>query len=184
MMHKHKFIWAGHRGDLKHNGVLIYRCRECREEKVLPMTKEDWDRIGFDQEDVHKVWHDFCKKFKNDAGWEYQEAELQSAVETWAKDYPDDVRIAGCDDTYFMSSDLVLIEHQSKNKYMGTTVVYIPQRGEPAEFFLYPGHRDWLDKALVGIWRKSQKVMTRENRAMRAKFRYFANKMRTEVKEV
>lgn len=59
----------------------------------------------------------------------------------------------GCDDTYFASSNLVLIEHASKTEYMGTTVVFIPQcTGEdPVEFFLYPGHRECLVKFLKSL---------------------------------
>ncbi len=99
---------------------------------------------------LHKVWFDFCKRFKNEDKYLFIGYELMQKVEKWAKKYPKDVFISPCDDAVFASSLLVLIEHRTKNEYMGTTVVVIPQcTGEtPLEFFLYLTHRKQLIKIL------------------------------------
>jgi hypothetical protein len=108
-------------------------------------------------EDVHVVWHRFQRRFKTDTGkYKLKGWALMKAIAKWAKRYPTDVFITGCDDAFFAGSDLVFIEHQSPNTYMGTTVLYIPQctGEEPIEFFLYPGHR----KNLVEVLSKLNKT--------------------------
>lgn len=103
---------------------------------------------------VHRVWHDFCSRFcKEDHDWKMTGHDLMEAVEEWACSHKGHVRVVGCDDDYHASSLLVLIEHKSKDQYMGTTVVFIPQcTGEkPIRFFLYPGHRLDLMTALLEI---------------------------------
>jgi hypothetical protein len=117
---------------------------------------------------VHKVWREFTNKFKefkdNEENYVCIGCDLEDKIQKWAKKYPDDVRIIGCDDSTFSSSCLVLIEHKSKDQYMGTTVVYIPQcTGEkPIEFFLYSSHRDNLIEALLCINRQAKVVQKAE----------------------
>jgi len=172
-----QFAYSGYSGSVK-NGHLFYRCRcGCSREKTLPMTRADEKVLRISQPDVHRVWHEFCRKFGANIGWKSRGAELQDAVEEWAEKYPEDVQIVGCDDNHFMSSILVLIEHQAKDRYMGTSVIFIPQNeDDPSDFFLYPGHRGALEKALATIWRKSQKTMNRQNKVDRSRFRYFAKR--------
>lgn len=64
------------------------------------------------------------------------------AVEAWAEQHPEHVHIVACDDSSFMTSDLVMIEcRDGDQQWMGTSVYYLPQcADEVAWFFLYPGH--------------------------------------------
>ena len=118
--------------------------------------KREWHEI----DRIHNVWHSFQRRFCKDGpsgndDWKYRGYDLMKRVKTWAKKYPDDVTITGCDDAVFAGSDLVLIEHRSDKLYMGTSVVYIPQctSENPIQFFLYPGHRFALIAALRRLGR-------------------------------
>jgi len=98
-----------------------------------------------DDHDVHAVYHSMPKIKEDENGYSYW-----LRVKEWAKGHPSVVE-TGCDDTMFMSSSLFLIPHRSKYKHMGTTVMFIPQCGDPVEFFLYPEHMNQLIPALQGV---------------------------------
>lgn len=118
---------------------------------------------------VHDVWHDFRKRFMNDLTFKYKGYELMQKVTRWAKKYPADVQIVGVDDNHFCGSDLVLIDSKTRDTYMGTSVVYIPQcSGEdPIQFFLYPSHREALLAALTTIKKAALPVQQTEKRNAR-----------------
>jgi hypothetical protein len=103
---------------------------------------------------IHKVYHSFCKKFKENGDpqgmYLSKGYSLMIAVQKWAKNYPNDIKIVGIDDSFHAGSDLVLIEHKTNTDYFGITAVVIPQcSGEnPIEFFMYPNHQKDLIKAL------------------------------------
>lgn len=159
--HRHSYhvsCWNG--------GNVTFRCK-CGEQVERKMTREERSKFREQmslgrfikpENDIHRVWHSFSKKFitRVNGKDEFNDcpvAELGDKVIRWAKKFPKDVKIVGCDDSYFSCSDLVLIEHRTARKYMGTSVVFIPQcSGDPpAQFFLYPGHLDDLINALKTI---------------------------------
>lgn len=163
--HRHKLSSTSSIGK---NLTLNFRCK-CGDERSRPATKleqlidrKEWKTTT----DIHRVWHAFQKKFMTEGGFNFKTEgyALMVAVEQWAKRYPNDVQVTGCDDSYHSGSDLVLIEHKTENSYMGTTVVVIPQNGSPCEFFLYPGHRKDLQHALQVIALASKSIKEREHR--------------------
>lgn len=83
-------------------------------------------------------------------GWKWTSYTLMTRVREWAKKYPEDVIVCRIDDSFFASSDLVFILHRVKRRLWGTTVVVIPQcDGQPpCEYFMYPSHREGIQKAL------------------------------------
>jgi hypothetical protein len=120
---------------------------------------------------VHTVWHDFESRFKDAKSQRYKMKgyDLITSVSKWAKKWPKDVRLVGIDDSYFCSSDLLLVEHQTVDDYMGTSVVVLPQctGEEPIEFFLYPGHLKSLLGALTAIQKAARPVQKRSARRER-----------------
>jgi hypothetical protein len=158
-------------------GFYCTRCKERVERKATPGERAfhaKWYRNPLDTAmstgGVHKVWHEFQRKFKpvNALGnheWDDRVPayDLMERIEKWAKKYPKDVFCLGVDDSHFASSLLVLIEHRTENDYMGTSAVVISQcsGAPPAEFFMYPGHRDALIAALVGIRSASRPIIKR-----------------------
>ena len=129
-----------------------------------PITKSEWEKRKAELEDIdrtHAVAHDFQRRFiKGQFGtpdaWKYIGYDLMKRVERWAKKYPEEVTIVGCDDAYFAGSTIVLIEHRTEKSYMGTSMYYIPQcTGEaPTQLFLYPWHRTNLIAALRKLGKK------------------------------
>lgn len=180
--HKHKFVNVSYsKGSVEFMCKFGWdsktdfkdRCRERRERlstkderKVL--DKYDFIRTRRKEDDVHRVSHEFFRRFTDGkGGWKLIGYELSNAVEKWAKKYPDDVRIASVDDDHFSSSDLVFIEHKARHSYMGTSVVYIPQHsdgkdGIPSSFFMYPGHLDGIMQTLKSIVKSAAPFKKRE----------------------
>lgn len=66
-----------------------------------------------------------------------------------------------CDDDIFAGSSLIVIPHETRKKYMGASVTYIPQcTGEnPTTLFLYPHHVNHLMKVLKKLQKKAKKKM-------------------------
>jgi len=109
-------------------------------------------------EDVHRVWHEFHRRFFDEIKegefemdgkkfpltrheWKWTGYALMQRISKWADKHPNDVFIHGVDDNSFMSSDMVYILHRSQTEWMGVSVVFVPQNGEtPHSAFLYPGH--------------------------------------------
>lgn len=109
---------------------------------------------------IHKLWHKFMDEFIDfdqpiEKRWKYRGYDMMERVAKFAKKHPE-VKITGCDDSYHAGSDIVLVPHidslakDKRDRYWGTTVIVIPQcDGQyPCEFFLYPGHKKDLLKAL------------------------------------
>ena len=167
--HRHKFrtaSWTANKAQMRCN---------CGEQMERPATRTEkkWYKVA-DTEllDVHLVWRSFAKKFirvkDGKRVWELRGYPFIQAVEKWAKKFPQSVRIVGCDDYFFTSSVLVLIEHRAVGnwktaQYMGTSLVIIPQNGEPLQVFLYPCDTIPLIKALQDI-RKAAAPIERAER--------------------
>lgn len=92
----------------------------------------------------------------------YHNFDLRIRMEKWSKKYPDNVKVVHCDDSLHMGSRLFLVEHKTKDHYMGTTMIYVPQAGHESVSFLYPSHRDELITALVSIKNVSKIVKKAE----------------------
>lgn len=136
-------------------------CTLCKEGRDRPATKEEakeakkkFKELMVEAKALHRVWHDFCKRFIPDQKWKYIGYDLMVKVNRWARKYPQDVKITRCDDNVHAGSDIVYINHRVDNKkWFGTTVVVIPQctGEEPMRFFLYPQHHKEMVKALSVI---------------------------------
>lgn len=169
---------------------MCWTCKVRYRRRVTPAEAKHYAKYhdisrSFKGPGLHKIWHEFTRKFKlhiktgetellgkkvpiiDSSKWRWIGYELMTRVEKWAKRYPEDVRITGIDDDHFASSMLVLVEHRLRDQYMGTSVVVIPQcTGEaPIVFFMYPGHRNALAKTLNAIDRASKPVKAREREA-------------------
>jgi len=187
--HKHHWMvcsWCGKE--------VTYRCK-CGEEFTRKMTAEERKRQGAwlllrepRATDVHHVWHKvpFPKSFETMKGQD-KKIEAGDAIEKFAKRYPGEVIPLWCDDSYFAGSRLFLFTHEAERKWMGVTVVMIPQCDgrPPAEFFLYPHHVDDLVRELRKIQKRSKNLAALEAKDAKASTRWWnarANPPR-EVKE-
>lgn len=178
----HDFEYAHRRGAL-----LGFRCAKCNAQRERPPNEAEaqWaaaDPIlkdhGPDDWHIHRVWWEFMRTCcePDCARGELVMADYwEEQVEALTEKYPGHVRLLTCDDAFHASSDLILIEHmvprmygdksvEEPAKYMGTSVVYVPQcaPGPVAEFFLYPGHRQSLLRALFDIEMEAQHVKEME----------------------
>lgn len=145
---KHKFYFNYRRGK-----TLGFRCIDCFETVERTASAKELRTLDRSNvRDVHKVYHRFLKRFMDGHSFKLKGYQLSDAVERWAARQPEGmVRIASCDDDHFTTSILVFIQHQTADEYMGTTVVYIPQNGDPATFFMYSGHLKELQDTLQAI---------------------------------
>lgn len=78
----------------------------------------------------------------------------------WACEFiKNNPKVINCpvDDNSHASSDLLLIPHEDKNEYWGTTVMFIPQcNNEQGVFFLYPPDLSNLIKELQKIEKRQK----------------------------
>lgn len=131
----------------------------------------------------HRANDDFNRTFRgkqDKAGpleWLYQGADLQDRIHDWAEKWPQDVAICGIDDSHFTSSDVVFILHRKGKKLWGTTVYVITQcDGQPPmEFFMYPGHARWMERALSVMnrfdpWDHIGGVIRQKSKKQKAKY--------------
>lgn len=160
-MAKHvcKFVYSYRSGT-----NIGFRCNGCSETKQRKATRAEWRvaTAGFEKgKHIHRVYHNYMKKFRDDKGnYKLTGYELMVAIARWAKRYPDDVRVTSCDDDYFMSSEVVYIQHRTHDSYMGTSVIFIPQKGDqPNEMFLYPHALEAMLRTLIFIKKDAKPVL-------------------------
>lgn len=190
-------VWTGARRvrDVKIE-FLCWNCQSRYQRKVTPAEADFYAkhyRISFKSKagvkTIHTVWHELQRKFRvykdggevqiggkpvklsHPVGWKWSGYDLIRRLEKWADKYPKDVRTVTVDDDHFASSVLFLVEHQSDDQYMGTSVLYVAQcSGDPpAVFFMYPGHRRSLLAALEAINVASAPIEARQRAAMKAR---------------
>jgi len=143
---------------------VAYRCSECKAERTRPTTarekaaiKRHWRRFDRQNKAMHRVYHDFTRRFLvkdgdgNYSVWKWTGYELMERVDKWAKKHPKDVITCGIDDTHHACSDLVFILHRVKRRLWGTSCVVLTQCDgiPPKEYFMYPGHRAGIQEALA-----------------------------------
>lgn len=157
MSHKHKYIVQSYSAKnisfVCKCGNKINRNTTKSEEKFI---RAEINKLFFNSKQLFKLWHKFVKVFtKKDSAFPpvWDRDKLHNGAKKWAKKYPDQIHIVGCDDSYHSSSELILFEHKSNEQYIGVTVLFVPQcSGEsPIEFFLYPNASKNLIKTLQAI---------------------------------
>ncbi len=155
MKHKHRFRYSGHNVKEIH-----FRCK-CGERKSREATdkekkriKDDWDKFEKRSAQMHRIAWDFDKRFKTGPDtWKKTGFELMSAVGKWAQKHPTVIETS-CDDYCAAGATLVMIPHETRGEYWGTTVYFLQQFGPPAEFFFYPGNHEEVLSALNKIKRR------------------------------
>lgn len=182
---RHAYRHTSWSGNGKHV-VLYFQCQHCPSSKSRmagPIERREWRANNpltarTRATNIHYVWHKFQHAFlqRDEQGnvdpyandWTFHGGANWAGVERFAKRYPNDVWLVRCDDAHHASSDLILVDHKTRDQYMGTTVVYVPQcTGEkPIQFFLYPSHRFRLAGALDTISRLAKPVTRRERVAL------------------
>jgi hypothetical protein len=151
--HRHSWTPSSRRGN-----KITFSCDECKQEWTRRITENEQglvDKIeDLTSKDTHDVWWEFQSEFMDGASfnneWKMVGSDLQDAIMEWAEKYPDMVWVSACDDSWFASSIVVLIQHGTGDNYMGLSVVVVPQLDgqNPFTFFLYPGHAHFLMKGL------------------------------------
>ena len=69
----------------------------------------------------------------------------------------ENIFITSCDDSWHMGSDIVLITHECEDRFMGTTMIFVPQcKTDINQVFLYPHHVDDLIKCLQEIKKRNE----------------------------
>jgi hypothetical protein len=143
----HKFQLISYTLNCQVGSEVAFRCAKCGAGMGIPAdaafakaANEEYRSNDQQSEDLHATWYRFCAEFLDHGKWKLQGGDLISAVEQWAQGHPD-VHLVHCDDAYHSNALLVLVEHGVPGKWMGLTVLMLPQCAPdpPAEFFLYPG---------------------------------------------
>lgn len=169
-MTEHKHIWKVNAWS---KDKIHYQCK-CGKRFTRFMDKEEiafyknsnsWFRLREPRkENVHYVWHRMpihkAKNFEKECD-QNKKIKMGDKIEKFSKKYPKEVFCLGCDDSYYASSDLILVTHEAKKQWHGVSVLMIPQCDgrPPAEFFLYPHHLDDLYSALGKIRNRSKKLI-------------------------
>lgn len=128
--------------------------------KNKTISKKEQKALLKKTNDIHKVYHKFMKEFGNKLSNPEDNYELMEQVEKFAKKYPNDIHVCPIDDSYYSCSDLVLIEHKSKNAWHGVTALVLSQcsGARPVEFFMYPDHVTKLIETLTVIKKKTNSL--------------------------
>lgn len=174
-VHSWEFIcWSG-----KNLANVSFRCKKCLAVFEREMSKEERSFYTSNYDDFSKpdsmnnIWFDFNKRFrpvpKNSYAihgkWKFIGYDLMKRVRKWAKKYPEHVNVLLCSDSYFSTSDLVLIQIRTEDKYGALHVIFIPQcSGEsPIEFVLTEFSCDRLIKTLTALSKTAKQTIARQN---------------------
>lgn len=112
-----------------------------KQSPIVTVTKAEARRMSKESDALHHVSHHFQRTFMTDnREWKCIGFELMEKVDKWAKKFPTEVHLSHIDDDFHANSLAVFISHRTPKRYMGVSVVIIPQcTGEkPMTFFLYP----------------------------------------------
>jgi len=138
------------------NTAKELRCDECGHSKTIPMTASERRRwkahrrtMDVRSNQLHRLEWAYRKELYDGDTDQFKTSGITAmdAMERFADKHPA-VLMCGCDDRMSMSSRIALIPHRTETEYWGTTVVVLPQCGEPVEFFLYPESLSRLLEAL------------------------------------
>lgn len=166
--HQHDYHFKSVSGN-----TLTFVCNVpgCSSSKSRRGTEEELRLVDqFPSDSINWHWSHLMKEIRNgDGTWNARGVELAMMVERFKREYPSHVRIVRCDDELHQTSHLVLVEHKTRESYMGTSVLLIPQTGDPVTFFLYPRRRRDLMAALIAIELDAQGPTEAENIAARSR---------------
>ena len=120
------------------------------------MTEKEMHDMLEEAEALHSTWWAMAKYFEkhgrdinNLAG--YDDIQLMNE---FCEMHPEIVRVH-VDDDYHCNSWIYLIPHESDNRYMGSTALFIPQCcGVINRFFLYPNDHRQMINAMRELERK------------------------------
>lgn len=154
-------VWNLRHG-VKPSFFFICKCgwrldRKATPKETAAVLKEAREFLHNSRE-MHRLGRLYQKQFLDD----HQEFKLtgyplMQKLERFAMAHPE-VTLLRCDDSWHAGSSIMLIPHETKTEYWGTTVVVAPQcKGKPEEIFLYPIHAMALHKALTTIVNKQRK---------------------------
>ncbi len=109
-------------------------------------------------ERLHTLWHKLHeyleghdKSIDDLSGWD----DLK-LMHDFCKDNPDVISVH-IDDSYHCNAYLFIVPHESEKKYMGASVIVVPQCcGTNNQFFLYPGDNRGLLNACLRLEDKFQ----------------------------
>jgi len=175
--HRHKMYVASVRG--LNPTVVTFQC-DCGFSQCQSATPSEtraykqYDKASHEySKSLHSIYHNFARKFMlGDMTQIFKVGgyALMCRVEKWAEKFPT-VKCIHCDDSVHAGSLMVLIPHETKEEYWGTTVVFIPQcTGEPpTSLFLYPNHHHNLISELINIRRRFK---TRKSKGFGHLFKY------------
>ena len=108
--------------------------------------------------EIHTLWyalHEYAEKHGRniDTLSGYDDMRM---MDSFCKDNPDIIRVH-VDDSYHCNSYVYIIPHESEKKYMGATVVFVPQCCDTKnQFFLYPSDNRGLMRACKLLEEKFQ----------------------------
>ncbi|MCK5291280.1 MAG: hypothetical protein KAR39_04610 [Thermoplasmata archaeon] len=108
--------------------------------------------------EIHTLWHklhDYLeshdRNIDNLSGYD----DIR-CMDAFCKDNPDIIRVH-VDDSYHCNSYAYIVPHESEKRYMGATVLFIPQCCDTRnQFFLYPGDNRSLLSACLRLEDKFQ----------------------------
>lgn len=123
-----------------------------------PMTEEELQKMMEESEQIHTLWYalnnyleEHDRNINQLAGWD----DIR-CMDAFCKEHPDVIRVH-VDDEHHCNSYVYIIPHESKKKYMGATVIFVPQCCSIRnQFFLYPEDNRGFMKACKLLEEKFQ----------------------------
>ncbi len=122
------------------------------------MTKEELQEMMEESEQIHTLWYklnEHLEKHNRNID-DLSGYDAMRCVDAFCKDNPDVIRVH-VDDSYHCNSYVYIIPHESEKKYMGATVLFVPQCCDTRnQFFLYPSDNRALLNACLKLEDKFQ----------------------------
>lgn len=110
------------------------------------MVTDEIDSMFKEADDIHRVWHDFQRRFFKNRNFDYDryhnDGDFADSVFEWIIAHKEDAAWCSCDDDHHASSEIILVRHKDPRKKVvwGVTFIYLAQMGDERTGFFYPGH--------------------------------------------
>jgi hypothetical protein len=105
-----------------------------------PMTEEELQEMFDETEEIHTLWYalnDYLEKHNRSINTLSGYDDMR-CMDAFCEEHPDVIRVH-VDDEHHCNSYVYIIPHEGKTRYMGATVVFVPQCCNVMnQFFLYP----------------------------------------------
>ena len=125
---------------------------------MAKMTEEEMEEMFEEATEIHTLWYklnDYLKKHNRNIN-ELSGYDAMRCMDAFCKENPDMIRVH-VDDEYHCNSYVYIIPHENEKKYMGATVLFVPQCCNIRnQFFLYPSDNRDLLKACKLLEKKDQ----------------------------